>query len=166
MVRVERDSSATPRIRVIVGQVSDPSEAESSHVIAELAQAVPVLRAVLDEHIDPHDEVLPYVVFADFRRALEDLIDAGDEESVTAFLDVIERWSGSRSDPAHAYDGAARNMIAVAFLEDGLILSGGRESRLLNSLRRRFGPQTLELLAQTEANNARAVATWRARSGD
>jgi hypothetical protein len=43
------------------------------------------------------------------------MIDAGAGESVTAFLDVIGRWSGSKSDPAHAYDGAARNMIAIAF---------------------------------------------------
>jgi len=112
------------------------------------------------------DEILSYVVFADFRRALEHMIDTGDGESVTAFLDVIERWSGSKSDPAHAYDGPARNMIAIAFLEDGLILSGGRESRLLNSLRSRFGPQTLELLAQTEADQPRAVAAWRARGED
>jgi hypothetical protein len=55
-------------------------------------------------------------------------------------------------------------MIAIAFLEDGLILSGGREHRLLNSLRCRFGPQTLELLAQTEADHVRAVADRRARN--
>lgn len=46
-------------------------------------------------------------------------------------------------------------MIAIVLLEDGLMLSGGRERRILNSLRSRFGPQTLELLAQTEARNAR-----------
>jgi uncharacterized protein YukE len=108
--------------------MSEQSEAEATQVIAELAQAVPSLRPMLDEHIDYDDEILSYVVFADFRRALEQMIDVGDGESVTAFLDVIERWSGTKSDPAHAYDGAARNLIAIAFLEDGLILSGGRES--------------------------------------
>jgi hypothetical protein len=53
-------------------------------------------------------------------------------------------------------------MIAIAILEDGWILGGGRESRLLNSLRPRFGPQTLELLAETDANHACAVDEWHA----
>lgn len=54
-------------------------------------------------------------------------------------------------------------MIAIAFLEDGLILSGGRESQLLNSLRSGFGPHTRELLAETESNHARVVADRRTR---
>ena len=142
--------------------MAEPTESELNQVIAELAEAVPALRPMLDQHIDAYDEVLSYVVLADFRRALEGMVDRGDDESIAAFLAVVERWSGARSDPAHAYGGAARNMIAIAFLEDGLILSGGRESRLLNSLRSRFGPQTRELLSETEAANARVVAEWRA----
>jgi hypothetical protein len=110
--------------------VDDPSDSEMTQVIAELAQALPALRPTLDEHAEYYDEVLSYVVRADFRAALEDMVDASDDESVKAFLDVIERWSATRSDRAHAYGGAARNLIAIAFLEDGLILSGGRERRL------------------------------------
>lgn len=52
-------------------------------MIAELTEAVPALRPIVDQHVDYHHEVLSYVVPADFRRALEDMVDTGEHESVT-----------------------------------------------------------------------------------
>jgi hypothetical protein len=135
-----------------VRPVTAHSETETIRLVHELATAVSPLRESLREHVSYHGEVIAYVVFADFRGLLADMVENGDENNITQFLDVVERWSGARSDPAHGYGGAARNMIAVALLEDGLIHSGGRELLLLNALRSRFGPQTRELLAETEAN--------------
>jgi hypothetical protein len=80
---------------------------------------VPVLRPILDEHIALHDEVLPHVVWAAFRDKLVDLAESGGDGAVIAFLDVVERLAGSPSD-------AVRNVVEIAFLEDGLLLSGGR----------------------------------------
>jgi hypothetical protein len=109
----------------------------------DLADAVPVLRPILDEHIAFHDEVLPHVVWADFRDKLVDLAESADDGAVSAFLDVVERLAASQSD-------AVRNLIEIIFLEDGLLLSGGRENAVLTGLQPRFGPATRALLAEAE----------------
>ena len=45
---------------------------------------------------------------------------------------------------------AVRNVVAIAFLEDGVLLSDGREQAALGGLVPRFGPATRALLAETK----------------
>ena len=115
---------------------ADPDSVQGTR---DLADAVSVLRPILDEHIAFHDDVLPHVVWAEFRDKLIDLAESGDDEAVAAFLEVVERLAGSPND-------AVRNVVEIAFLEDGVLLSGGRELAVLTRLVPRFGPATRTLL--------------------
>jgi hypothetical protein len=105
----------------------------------DLAEAVPALRPLLDEHIAYHGELIPVVVWAPFREALVDFIESGDDAAVTSFLEVVERLAASPSD-------AVRTLVGTVFLEDGLLLSGGRENAALIGLQPRFAPATRALL--------------------
>jgi hypothetical protein len=120
------------------GYQTDPATVQA---MSDLADAVPALRPILDDHASYYDEVLPHVVMADFRDVLVELVESGDDGAVTAFLDVVERLSGSAND-------AVRNVVAISFLEDGLLLSGGRELAAFTALQPRFGPSTHALLAE------------------
>jgi hypothetical protein len=124
--------------------------------MSDLADAVPALRPILDEHTSYYDEVLPHVVISDFRDALVELVESGDDGAVGAFLDVVERLAGS---PNHA----VRNVIAISFLEDGVLLSGGREHAVLTGLVPRFGPATRALLAETKRRYDDAAEASRRR---
>jgi hypothetical protein len=119
------------------GYQTDPATVQA---MSDLAEAVPVLRPVLDDHTDFHDEVLPHVVMAEFREVLVEFVES-DDSAITAFLDVVERLAGSPND-------AVRNVIEIAFLEDGLLLSGGRELAAFTALQPRFGPATCALVAE------------------
>jgi hypothetical protein len=125
--------------------VSDDYRADPATVRAtsDVVDAVPALRSILEEHVAFHDEVLPHVVWAPFRHALVEFVESGDDVAVTSFLDVVERLAASPSD-------AVRNLIGIIFLEDGVLLSGGREHAALTSLVPRFGPATRALLAETK----------------
>jgi hypothetical protein len=56
---------------------------------------------------------------------------------------VVERLARSPND-------AVRNVVEIAFLEDGVLLGGGREHAALASLVPRFGLATRALLAETK----------------
>ncbi|MCA1698071.1 MAG: hypothetical protein LC790_03880 [Actinobacteria bacterium] len=66
------------------------------------------------------------------------------------------RASGARTEAEiNAFKKASpsepvRNLVAIAFLEDGVLLSGGRERAALTALQPWFGRSTLALLAETE----------------
>lgn len=122
------------------GYHADPATVQA---MSDLADAVPALRPILDDHASYYDEVLPHVVMADYRDVLVELVESGDDGAVTAFLDVVERLAGSTND-------AVRNVVAISFLEDGLVLSGGRELAAFTALQPQFGPATRTLLAEVK----------------
>jgi hypothetical protein len=127
---------------------TDPATVQAT---SDLADAVPALRPILDEHTAYHGEVLPHVVWAEFRL---ELVESGDDGAVTAFLDVVERLAGSPND-------AVRNVVEIAFLEDGVLLGGRREQAVLAGLVPRFGPVTRALLAETKRRYEAAVEASR-----
>jgi hypothetical protein len=129
----------------------DPALIEA---MSDLAHAVPALRPVLDEHLAYNGEVLASVVLAEFRHALVEFVESGDDVAVAAFVDEIERLAGSASRDV-------RNVVAVVILEDGVMHSGGRELAALNSIVPRFGPATRALLAKTRADEAKLVESPR-----
>lgn len=129
----------------------DPATVQA---MSDLADAVPALRPILDEHASYHDEVLPHVVIADFRNALVEFVESGENGAVSAFLDVLERLAGSPND-------AVRNVVGISFLEDGVLLSGGREQAALTGLVPRFGPAMRALLAETKQRYDAAVEASR-----
>jgi hypothetical protein len=119
------------------------ADPETVRATADLVDAVPALRPILEEHVAYLDEILPHVVWAPFRHALVDFVERGDDVAVTSFLDVVEGLAASPNDEV-------RNLIGIIFLEDGVLLSGGREHAALTSLVPRFGPATQALLAETK----------------
>jgi hypothetical protein len=124
---------------------------------SDLADAVPALRPILDGHVAFHDEVLPHVVWAAFRHELVGFVESGDDGAVNAFLDVVERLAGSPND-------TVRNVVGIAFLEDGVLLSDGRERAALIPLVPCFGPATRALLTETKQHlDALAEASRRDR---
>jgi len=125
----------------------DPALAEA---MSDLAHAVPALRPILDENIAFDGEVLASVVLADFRHALVGFVESGDDVAVTAFLDEIERLASSPSRDV-------RNVLAVVFLEDGVMHSGGNELAALTAIVPRFGPATQALLEDTREDYAKLV---------
>jgi hypothetical protein len=130
---------------------TDPATVQAT---SDLADAVPALRPILNEHTAYHGEVLPHVVWAEFRHELVELVESGDAGAVTAFLDVVERLAGSPND-------AVRNVVEIAFLEDGVLLGGRREQAALTGLVPRFGPVTRALLAETKRRYEAAVEASR-----
>src|ERR1700709_1620420 len=77
------------------------------------------------------------------RDVMRQIVERGDDVAVTSFLDVIEGLAASPNDEV-------RNLIGIIVLEDGVLLSGGREHAALTSLVPRFGPATQALLAETK----------------
>ncbi len=121
-----------------------------SEAMSDLAHAVPALRPILDKNVAFDGEVLASVVLADFRLALVAFVESGDDVAVAAFLDEIERLAASPSRDV-------RNLVAVVFLEDGVMHSGGNELAALTAIVPRFGPATLALLEKTREDYAKLV---------
>jgi hypothetical protein len=129
-------------------------DAALNEAMSDLAHAVPALRPILDEHVDYNGEVLASVVLADFRNALVEFVESGDDVAITAFLDEIERLAASTSRDV-------RNVVAVVILEDGVMHSGGNELAALTAIVPRFGPATQALLEKTREDYAKLVESSR-----
>ena len=138
--------------------VTSGSSRDSAMVqaILDLVAAVPELGPIVESDRGCDGEILAYIALARFRWSLVEFVEAGNEAAIAAFLAEVERLAGSPSD-------SVRNLIAIAFLEDGVILSGGRERDALTSLLPRFGLGTMTLLAETEAHYASLVELSRTR---
>lgn len=125
-------------------------DAACVQAISDLVRAVPTLRALLEEQVAIDGEVLPVVVLTAFRSALVAFVESGDDASVDAFLDVLERLAASPSRDV-------RNLVAVVILEDGVMHSGGNELAALTAIVPRFGPATQALLEETREDYAKLV---------
>lgn len=148
------EAAASTRAQSAACRLGDPVQHDDVDgprcVTLELVQALPALRSILDDHVADVDEMLPFVVWAGFRGALVRFVQAGDDEAVDIFLGQVDALAGSA-------DENVRNLIATVFLEDGLLLSGGREQAAFRTLSRKFGPATNELLVQTSDHYARLL---------
>jgi hypothetical protein len=135
-------SSSTP-------DPSPPIEAilqQLGTTVLEVVRAVPVLKPVLDKHLEVQDEMLATFLMSELTEALVGLVEAGDSESVASFLAQVERLAASSN--IHE-----RNLIIVSFVED-LALGSRRANAALATIRPQLGPATSAMLAALEAKLA------------
>ncbi len=77
----------------------------------ELADKIPALKPVFDDHLDYYEELLPHVFFGDVTRFSEDCFKSGgDIEALQQLLDILD---------ANLADGHVdvQNLIAASFIE-------------------------------------------------
>jgi hypothetical protein len=106
--------------------------------------AIPGADAVLTEHLNDNDEMLPHLLMADLRRFFVSAVEAGDEEVVTAFVVAVEQLASSPLEDV-------RDTVDASFIED-LVLGADdpRKDAAIEAMRPLMGPATAQSLALSE----------------
>jgi hypothetical protein len=118
--------------------------AESLQAMERFVAAIPGADAVLTEHLNDNDEMLPHLLMADLRRFFVSAVEAGDEEVVTAFVVAVEQLASSPLEDV-------RDTVDVSFIED-LVLGADdpRKDAAIEAMRPLMGPATAQSLALSE----------------
>ena len=105
---------------------------------------VPGARAVLAEHVNDVDEILPHLLMADLSRWLVDAVVTGDERGVADFLTAVEVLYTSD-------DPDTRNVVEVSFMQLLVVNPDGGERTAIEAIRRLAGPAAIADLAREES---------------
>jgi hypothetical protein len=113
--------------------------------ISWLVGEVPELRALLDEHLEFYEELLSYLVFADFTRWFADRVRAEDTPAARSYLGAVEPLLTTSVTPP-AKD-SVWNLAAVAFVE-----ALGLDREVIARARPWMGPSTRKLIEADYGN--------------